>query len=275
MVEYPPPMPPMNPPAFQPSMPIVDLDVFPPAQQRRWTVLLRAILAIPHLLVLILVGLASGVVAILGWFGALFTGALPIWCADFLRGTLAYTMRVFGYTYLLVDEYPPFNFEVDANYPLRVQFPAPTRLNRWAVLFRFFLALPILILTSWLSTGWMVIAPIFWLILLITGRMPAAVFQATAAVLRSQLRTDAYWAMLTPTYLSQVFGDGPTPTPGELPPPAASPTRPLLVSQAAKVLLWIILILGILWSFFNPAPDYSTNDNPTQPTHIEWPHPTP
>ncbi|APA95745.1 DUF4389 domain-containing protein [Nocardia seriolae] len=265
-------------PAVEPTPePIVGLDVFPPEQQRRWTVLLRAILAVPHLLILIVIGLASAVVAFLGWFGALFTGALPAWCGDFLRATLAYTIRVLAYMYLLVDAYPPFSLDVDANYPVRVQFPAPTRLNRWAVFFRFILAIPILAFTSWLSTGWTVIAVIIWLIMLVTGRMPAAVFQATAAVLRCQVRTDAYWLMLTPTYLTQPFGDGPVPAPGEVPPPGfvpASPTRPLLVSQAAKVLLWVILILGILWSIFNPGPDYSTDDQPT-PTHIEWPQPTP
>ncbi|WP_460717200.1 DUF4389 domain-containing protein [Nocardia heshunensis] len=243
--------------------PIVGLDVFPPEQHRRWTVLLRAILAIPQLLVLVVLGLATAVVAVIGWFGALFLGALPAWCGDFLRSTLAYTIRVLAYMYLLVDVYPPFSLDVDANYPVRVQFPAPTPLNRLAVFFRFILAIPILALSSWFSTGWTVIAVIIWLIMLITGRMPAAVFQATAAVLRTQVRTDAYWLMLTPAYLTGAFGDGPTPEPGMLPAPGyapASPTRPLLVSQAAKVLLWIILVLGILWSFFNPTGNYSSDD---------------
>lgn len=271
MVEYPP-----NQPMYAPPMPepIVGLDVFPPERHRRWTVLLRAILVIPHVLILIVVGLATAVVSVIGWFGALFLGALPAWCGDFLRATLAYTVRIMAYMYLLVDAYPPFSFEVDANYPVRVQFPAPTPLNRWAVFFRFILAIPIMALTSWLSTGWAVIAVIIWLIMLITGRMPAMVFQATAAVLRCQVRTDAYWLMLTPAYLSQIFGDGPAPAPGTPPPPGyvpASPTRPLLVSQGAKILLWVILVLGILWSFFSPGPDYNSDSDSVQPTQVNWP----
>ncbi|MGW4531172.1 DUF4389 domain-containing protein [Nocardia sp. NPDC004340] len=279
MVEYP-PMPPASMPPPQPMLePSVDLDVFPPAQQRRWTVLIRFILAIPHLFVLFILFLGQFVVAIIGWFAALITGALPQWCADYLRWTVAYAARVEGYLYLLVDEYPPFTVDVDVNYPVRVLFPAPTRLNRWAVLFRFILGFPIQLLATWLSTGWMVISPIVWLIVLITGRMPAALFQATSAVLRVQIRTEAYWLMLTPTYLKQVFGDGPTPEGGATLPPGftpASPTRPLLVSQAGKILLWVILVLGIIWSFFNPSADFSTDDDgPSQPTHIEWPRPTP
>ncbi|MVU81652.1 DUF4389 domain-containing protein [Nocardia sp. ET3-3] len=272
MVEYPPPaQQPMYPPMPEP---IVGVDVFPPQQHRRWTVLLRVILAIPHFVVLALVGIALAVVAFLGWFGALFTGALPAWAGDFLRGALAYTFRVTAYLYLLVDVYPPFSFEVNANYPVQVLYPAPTRLNRWAVFFRFILAFPILVLTSWLSSGWMVISPIIWLIMLITGRMPAAVFQATAAVFRCQVRVDAYWLMLTPTYLSQVFGDGPLPEPSAVAPPLpytpASPTRPLLTSKAGRVLLWVILVVGILWSFFNPSPNYSHHNEPTRTNHVEW-----
>ncbi|MFE3191747.1 DUF4389 domain-containing protein [Nocardia sp. NPDC059240] len=258
--------------------PIVGLDVFPPERHRRWTVLLRAILAIPQLLVLVILGLATAVVAVIGWFGALFLGALPEWCGDFLRSTFAYTIRVLAYMYLLVDVYPPFSLDVEANYPVRVQFPAPTRLNRWAVFFRFILAIPILALNSWMATGWTVIAVIVWLIMLITGRMPAMIFQATAAVLRCQVRTDAYWLMLTPAYLTGVFGDGPVPQPGMLPAPGyvpASPTRPLLVSQGAKVLLWIILVLGILWNIFNPTPDFSTDTGRVEPTTVYWPTPTP
>ncbi|UGT41634.1 DUF4389 domain-containing protein [Nocardia yamanashiensis] len=241
-----------NATAYQPiPEPVVELDVFPPQQQRRWTVLLRLILAIPQLIVLWALGIAAAVVAIIGWFGALFTGALPQWAGDFLRSYVAYNVRVSGYMMLLVDAYPPFTLETGPDYPVRAWFPNATPLNRLAVLFRFFLALPILILTSWFASGWMVISFIVWLIVLITGRMPAALFQATTVVLRNQVRTSAYWYMLTPTYLKQVFGDGAAPEAGAALPPGyvpASPTRPLLVSQAGKILLWVILVLGILAS---------------------------
>ena len=58
-------------------------------------------------------------VAIIGWFGALFTGRLPVFAADFLAGYLRWLTRVFAYTILLTDVYPPFTLE-DAEYPVRV-----------------------------------------------------------------------------------------------------------------------------------------------------------
>ncbi|UFS96941.1 DUF4389 domain-containing protein [Nocardia huaxiensis] len=251
--------------AWQPvPEPTVELDVFTPPTQRRWTVLIRLILAIPQLIVVWALGLAATVVAIIGWFAALFTGALPPWCGDFLRSYLAYSTRVMAYLMLMVDVYPPFTMDVAVDHPVRVWFPAPTPLNRMAVLFRFFLALPILLLTAWFVSGWMVISLILWLIVLIMGRMPDTIFQATAAVLRNQVRTESYWYMLTPTYLKGVFGDGPAPIASTDMPPgyaAASPTRPLLVSQGARILLWVILVLGVLSSFTQGASGSRSNDD--------------
>lgn len=62
------------------------LDIRAPERQRRWTVLLRLILLIPHAIWLSLVGIAVSVVAVISWFAALFLGRLPEWSARFLSG---------------------------------------------------------------------------------------------------------------------------------------------------------------------------------------------
>jgi Domain of unknown function (DUF4389) len=49
-----------------------------PAPQSRLTVLVRLILAIPQFVVVWLLGIAAMVVVLIGWFGALFTGRLPV-----------------------------------------------------------------------------------------------------------------------------------------------------------------------------------------------------
>ena len=48
-----------------------------PAPQSRLTVLIRALMVIPHIVVLWALAIAAYVVVIIGWFGALFTGRLP------------------------------------------------------------------------------------------------------------------------------------------------------------------------------------------------------
>ena len=53
-----------------------------PAAQRRATVAVRFILAVPHLFALYFLGLAGAVIVVIGWLGALFTGRLPRFAAD-------------------------------------------------------------------------------------------------------------------------------------------------------------------------------------------------
>lgn len=50
------------------------------------------------------------VVVFLGWFAALATEWLPDWIRRFLVAYMRSVTRVNAYTYLLVDEYPPFAF---------------------------------------------------------------------------------------------------------------------------------------------------------------------
>jgi hypothetical protein len=178
------------------------------APQSRLTVAFRIFLAIPQLIVLWLLGVAAGVITIIGWFGALFTGRLPVFAADFLSGYLRWLSRVYAYNYLLTDVYPPFTLD-DADYPVRLAV-TPGRLNRLAVLFRFFLLIPCWIVQAVVSYGALTIFMfVTWLIVLVTGQMPDAIHQGLAAVLRYQVRTLGFAMMLTSAYPGGLFGDAP------------------------------------------------------------------
>ena len=176
------------------------------APQSRVTVLFRLLLVIPHAIVLYALGIAAEVVAIIGWFAALFTGRLPDFAADYLTGYLRWQTRVFGYENLLTDVYPPFTLE-DADYPIRVAV-RPGRLNRLAVLFRFFLLIPAMVVQAVVTFGAYTIGLfVTWLIMLISGRMPDALYQALAAILRYQTRISGFLYMLTSTYPWGLYGD--------------------------------------------------------------------
>ena len=165
-------------------------------------------MAIPQLIVLWLLGIAAIVITIIGWFGALFTGRLPVFAADFLTGYLRWLSRVYAYNYLLTDVYPPFTLD-DADYPVRLAvMPGP--LNRLAVLFRFFLLIPCWIVQAVVTYGALTIFLfVTWLIVLVKGQMPDAIYQGLAAVLRYQVRTLGFAVMLTSAYPGGLFGDPP------------------------------------------------------------------
>jgi hypothetical protein len=177
-----------------------------PAAQSRASVAFRLLLAIPHFLVLYVLGIAASVVAVLGWLCALVTGRLPGFAASYLSGYTRWYCRVGAYLLLLTDAYPPFSLE-EAAYPVRVK-ASPGRLNRLAVLFRLVLAIPAAIVSAILVSGvTTVVIFIAWLAALIAGKLPGSLHQAFAAVLRYATRYYGYLYLLTDTYPAGLFGD--------------------------------------------------------------------
>src|ERR1700722_17840336 len=177
-----------------------------PADQRRLTVLVRIILAIPHAIVLYVLGIASDVVALICWFAALFTGRLPDGLAGFQVGYVRWLTRFYAYVLLLTDVPPPFELG-DAQSPVRLQ-AQPGPLNRLAVLFRIILVIPALIVVTVLTYGLSFpVMFVTWLIVLIAGRMPRPLHEALAAALRYQARVIGYFLMLTAGYPGGLFGD--------------------------------------------------------------------
>ncbi len=177
-----------------------------PAGQRRLTVLVRLILAIPHVVVLWVLSIAAEVVAVVCWFAALFTGRLPSGPAEFQVGYLCWVTRFYAYVFLLTDVYPPFEF-ADADYPVRLR-AEPGQLNRLAVLFRIILVIPAWIVSVLLGWGLsFLVMFVTWLIVLIAGRMPRPLHEALAAVVRYQVRVSGYFLMLTAQYPGGLFGD--------------------------------------------------------------------
>jgi hypothetical protein len=75
----------------------------------RWLPIVKILLAIPHLIVLGFLWLATIVVVIVAWFAILFTGRYPRGLFRFVEGVMRWGQRVIGYAFLLTtDKYPPF-----------------------------------------------------------------------------------------------------------------------------------------------------------------------
>lgn len=91
----------------------VHLEIDYPDAERdlnQWMPLVKWFLAIPHLVVLSVLGIALVVVVIIAWFAILFTGRFPRGLFDFVVGMLRWGTRVSAYAWLLVtDRYPPFS----------------------------------------------------------------------------------------------------------------------------------------------------------------------
>jgi hypothetical protein len=230
---------------FQPQ-----LDLDPPAPQHRLTVLLRALLLIPHYIALFLLGIITFFVAIAAWFGALALGRLPLWAEGYLGGYVRYVTRVYASFFLLTDRYPPFSFGQEPGYPVRVDL-RPDELNRLAVLFRIILVIPAAIITSVVTAGWSTLAFFCWLVVLILGRNPDPLAESTAAMLRYSMRTQAYFLMLTSAYPKGLFGD-----------PQFGTGR-VRVATGGKILLAVFIVVGLFASVGGGIGDDYDNNSST------------
>lgn len=93
----------------------VHLDIpYPDAQRdlNRWLPLVKWLLALPHYLVLIVLGIGAIAASIIAWFAILFTGRYPRGLFDFVVGVSRWNLRVSAYALLLTtDQYPPFSLK--------------------------------------------------------------------------------------------------------------------------------------------------------------------
>ncbi len=83
---------------------------YPDARQlNRWLPLIKWFLAIPHYVVLLVLGLGAVGAVVVAWFAILFTGRYPRGLFAFVVGVLRWGTRVNAYAFALVtDQYPPF-----------------------------------------------------------------------------------------------------------------------------------------------------------------------
>jgi len=98
----------------------VDVKVAPPENPSKgWAVagLLffpKAIAAIPHLIVLWFLWIASFFAIWFGYVATAFTGTLPVGIQDFVAGVFAWTYRLWGWFLGLTDEYPKFTLQTQS-----------------------------------------------------------------------------------------------------------------------------------------------------------------
>ena len=79
--------------------------------RNRLTVGLRIIWCIPQFIVLYFLNIVNGVVLLISWFIALFTGQWNPSLKNFALSVYRWQFRVQAYYLLLSDEYPPFSME--------------------------------------------------------------------------------------------------------------------------------------------------------------------
>lgn len=192
--------------------------------------LVKWLLALPHLIILIGLWLALGIVTIVAGFAILFTGRYPRPLFAYSVGVLRWTWRVgfYAYSALGTDRYPPFTLS-STDYPADFDIDYPEKLSRGLVLVKWWLlAIPhylvIGILTggAWWWDGWWrdgsrdvgisllgILVLIAGVLLLFTGRYRAGHFDLVMGINRWAYRVFAYAALLRDEYPPFRLDQGP------------------------------------------------------------------
>ena len=97
--------------SWEPGQFPVTYEIDYPDQLNRWLPLVKWLLAFPHYVALVFLGIAALVVWVIAFFAILFTQQFPRGMFDFNVGVLRWYNRVNAYVYFMRDEYPPFSLK--------------------------------------------------------------------------------------------------------------------------------------------------------------------
>jgi hypothetical protein len=129
-----------------------------------------------------------------------FREKYPRWWYDWNRELLRFSNRVGVYLALMSDSYP----STDEQQYVRLELPypgAPTTVNRWLPLVKWFLAIPHYIVLIFLYLAAFVVVVLAWFAILFTGRYPRGMFEFVEGVLRWHNRVVGYaFALVTDAY---------------------------------------------------------------------------
>ncbi|HET6964526.1 MAG TPA: DUF4389 domain-containing protein [Acidimicrobiales bacterium] len=171
----------------------------------RWRPLAQWVLAIPQLMVAGALGSLRNALTLISFVTVLFTGQIPRPIFDAIAMCYRYEWRAMSYAMFLHEDYPPFDFEIssadDGVEPhTSVTFDYPERLDRWAPLYKWLLAVPhyFVLFALWFAAAFVFVVGFF--AVLFTGEYPHGSRDFLVQVYRYGLRVQAYVGLLTDSY---------------------------------------------------------------------------
>jgi hypothetical protein len=170
----------------------VHLEIQHQEEYSRFMPLVKWLLAIPHYLALLVLGIGALFVLIAAFFVVLFTGRFPKGMFDYLVGVHRWGLRVIAYTDLMVDPYPPFTLQPDPSYPVSFDIDYPDHVNRWRPLVAWLLVIPYAIVAYVIYYLGRIMVLFAFFTILFAKTYPEGMFNIVKISLRWMARTSAY-----------------------------------------------------------------------------------
>jgi hypothetical protein len=195
-----------------PAYPI-RLEISRPEKQSRLTnfplgigTTIRALILIPHLIILYFLQLAAYIVFFIATFAILFTGRYPEGMFKFFVGYTRWMSCVYGYLGSLYDPYPAFSLDPQEGYPLTLEvdyIAEKSRLLNFPIVglvIKTILAIPHFIILTFLLIAAYIVVFIAQFAILFTGSFPAGMHGFVVGTGRWYTRVNGYVYALTDKY---------------------------------------------------------------------------
>ncbi len=169
-------------------------------RRNRLTVFFRVLLAIPHLVWLMLFGIAVWFAVLAAWIVGIFIGRVPDGLHGFIAAYVRYLTHVYAYLYLAADPFPAFSGA--SGYPIDLEIAPAARQSRLTIFFRGLLAIPALIILTVLRYVAAMVAFLAWFYALFAGNLNSGLRDVLAYWLRYDAQTLGYLWLLTRRYPS-------------------------------------------------------------------------
>jgi hypothetical protein len=156
-----------------------------PLRRRRLVVFLRALLFVPHYVVISIWSLVALPAVAIAWLALLIEGRLPTWLHRFLAAYVRYLGQASAWLFLLSARYPdPLHTR---EHPFAIHIPERPRQPRLVTLLRAVFVLPALVLAMWFTA-------------LALGRTTGGLQELGTFCLRYEVETEAYLLLVTARY---------------------------------------------------------------------------
>lgn len=170
----------------------------------RWLWLIKwCVLATPHYPILLALYLAYLPLTVVAGVAILFTGRYPRPIFDFNVGVLRWSWRVMNYRFPMnsTDRYPPFTLASRPDYPADLQVDYPERLERRAVLVKWWLSgLPQILMCWAMEPALQLLCVITAVTLLSTGTIPTGMSDLLLGIVRWRYRVAVYVSLMRDEY---------------------------------------------------------------------------
>jgi len=179
----------------------------PEGSSRFWAVpligfLVKAIILIPHFIVIYVLGIVVVLAQLFIWIPVLFTGRYPDWAYALNAGYFRWIMRITLYFYGLTDAYPAFSF--DASGDMYIERPESSS-RFFAILLlggfvRYILLIPHYIILYALSIAVGACQLVIWVWVLFGGQYPSWAWTLVGGTVTWTTRVNSYFFGLTDRY---------------------------------------------------------------------------